>query len=214
VSAPGGPTVVIADDHELIRSATAEILTAAGFTVVGEAADAQGAVDLVRTKHPGVCLLDISMPGDGVEAARVIAASFPETTVVMLTVLADDDHLFSALRAGARGYLTKGTDPAHMVAALRAVLAGEPGLSPGLAMRILERFQEVESRRVHVPGRGFVQLSPREAEVLDLLRQGMSTSSIARRLGISAATVRTHVAAVLKKLNVIDRRAAVDLFSS
>jgi DNA-binding NarL/FixJ family response regulator len=169
---------------------------------------------LVGRTRPDVCLLDISMPGNGIEAARAICAEFPETTVVMLTVLADDENLFAALRAGARGYLTKGADPAHMADALRALLRGEPAMSPGIAMRILERFQDVESRRVHVPGRGFVQLSPREAEVLDLLRQGVSTGVIARRLGIAAVTVRTHIAAVLKKLNVADRREALELFDA
>ncbi len=207
-------TVVIADDHDPMREATAQILAADGFRVVGQARDALEALVLVRKTRPEVCLLDISMPGDGIEAARAICAEFPETTVVMLTVLADDDHLFAALRAGARGYLTKGTAPAQMTAALRAVLTGEPAMSPGIAMRILERFQEVESRRVHVPGRGFVQLSPREAEVLHLMRQGLSTQVVARRLGIAPVTVRTHVAAVLKKLNVADRREALELFEA
>jgi DNA-binding NarL/FixJ family response regulator len=108
----------------------------------------------------------------------------------------------------------KGTDPAQMTAALRGVLRGEPALSPGVAMRILERFQDVESRRVHVPGRGFVHLSRREAEVLDSLRQGISTSVIARRLGIAPVTVRTHIAAILKKLNAADRREALDMFEA
>ncbi len=209
-----GSTVVIADDHEPMREATAQILGAGGFDVVGQARDGFEAVKLVRETRPDVCLLDISMPGDGIEAARTICTEFPDTTVVMLTVLADDDHLFAALRAGARGYLTKGTDPAQMLSALRAVLTGEPAMSPGIAMRILERFQEVESRRVHVPGRGFVQLSPREAEVLHLLRQGVSTQVIARRLGVASVTVRTHIAAVLKKLNVADRREALELFEA
>ena len=209
-----GSTVVIADDHEPMREATAQMLAADGFVIVGQARDALEAQALVRTKRPDVCLLDISMPGNGIEAARAICAEFPDTTVVMLTVLADDDHLFAALRAGARGYLIKGGAPGQMTTALRAVLTGEPAMSPGIAMRILERFQDVESRRVHVPGRGFVQLSPREAEVLHLLRQGTSTQVVARRLGIAPVTVRTHIAAVLKKLNVADRREALELFEA
>jgi DNA-binding NarL/FixJ family response regulator len=207
-------TVVLADDHEPMRELVAQILTTDGFRVVGQAGDAAGAIALARRREPDVCLLDISMPGDGIQAARVIAAEVPRTAVVMLTVLVDDDHLFAALRAGARGYVVKGTAPDQLLAALRAVLVGEPALSAGLAMRILEQFSSSESRRVHVPERGFVQLSPREAEVLDLLRQGLSTSLIAQRLYISPVTVRSHISTVLKKLNATDREAALRMFEA
>jgi DNA-binding NarL/FixJ family response regulator len=209
-------TVVVADDHEPMRALTTQLLVDGGFEVVGEAGDAAGAVGLARRRRPAVCLLDINMPGDGIEAARTIASELPDTCVVMLTVLADDDHLFRALRAGARGYVVKGTAPAAMVEALQGVLVGEPALSPGIAMRILDQFgtSAGASRRVHVPDRGYVQLSPREADVLDLLRQGLSTSAIARRLFISPVTVRSHIAAVLKKLNATDRAEAVRLFEA
>jgi DNA-binding NarL/FixJ family response regulator len=206
-------TVILADDHQPLREAFASILADAGFDVVGQAGDAAGAVRLARRHRPAVCLLDISMPGDGIEAARLISAECPQTAVVMLTVLVDDDHLFSALRAGARGYLVKGTDPEVMVKSLHSMVEGEPALSPGLGMRILERFGTSESRRVRVPNRGFVQLSPREAEVLDLLRQGLSTSVMAQRLSISAVTVRTHISALCKKLDVADRDALRALFA-
>jgi DNA-binding NarL/FixJ family response regulator len=207
-------TVVVADDHVPIRETVCEILESGGFTVLGQAGDANGAISLVRTRRPAVCLLDINMPGDGIAAARTISADVPETAVVMLTVHLDDNHLFDALRAGARGYLVKGTPPEELTRSLRAQLEGEPALSPRLAMRILDEFGAAGSRRVHVPERGYVQLSPREAEVLDLLRQGLSTSLVAQRLFVSPVTVRSHVAAVVKKLNASDRSEALRLFDA
>jgi two-component system nitrate/nitrite response regulator NarL len=207
-------TVVLADDHVPMREAVAEVLTGGGFRVVGQAGDGPGAVSLVKRRRPDVCVLDINMPGGGIEAAGTIASTFPDTSVVMLTVHVDDDHLFDALRVGASGYLVKGTDPDEMVASLRALLRGEPALSSGLAMRMLERFRGTGSRRVPVPQRGIVELSPREAEVLDLLRQGLTTSLIAQRLYVSPVTVRSHIAAVLKKLNAPDREAAIRLFDA
>ena len=197
-----------------MREAVAAVLTTGGFQVVGQAGDAQGAIALVRQKRPSVCMLDINMPGDGIAATRTITSSVPGTAVVMLTIHVDDDHLFDALRAGARGYLIKGIPPTEMIASLHALLNGEPALSPTLAMRILERFAATESRRVHVPDRGFVELSPREAEVLELLRQGLSTSLIAQRLFVSPVTVRSHIASVLRKLNASDRESAVRMFDN
>ena len=208
------PTVVVADDHAPTRETVVQILTEAGFDVVAEAADAAGAVAGAEAHDPDVCLLDISMPGNGITAAQRISRARPDTNVVMLTVMLDDDHLFDALRAGARGYLVKGTAPDALVAALRNTLAGEPALSPGIAMRIIEHLGTSSGGRVHVPDRGTVQLSPREAEVLDLLRQGFRTNEIARRLYISQVTVRTHIRAILKKLNATDRDAAIRMFDS
>jgi DNA-binding NarL/FixJ family response regulator len=195
-----------------MRDTIASILIADGFDIVGRATDARTAVKLATRLQPDVCVLDINMPGGGIDAAATISAKVPDTVVVMLTVHVDDDHLFDALRAGARGYLVKGTSPEAMTAALRRALIGEPALSPGLAMRIVEQFAAAESRRVHVPSRGFVQLSPREAEVLDLMRQGLSTSVIAQRLFVSPVTVRTHISSVLKKLNATDRADALQMF--
>ena len=209
---PTCTTVVLADDHAPMRETVAEVLSGAGFKVVGQAGDAAGAVALVRQRRPHVCVLDVNMPGGGIAAAASIAKSCPDTSVVMLTVHVDDDHLFDALRVGARGYLVKGTAPADMVAALRRLLQGEPALSPGLAMRLMDHVRDGGSRRVHVPGRGVVELSTREAEVLDLLRQGLSTSLIAQRLFVSAVTVRSHVAAILRKLDAPDRAAAIRMF--
>jgi two-component system, NarL family, nitrate/nitrite response regulator NarL len=208
-------TVVLADDHVPMRETVAVILERSGFNIVGQAGDAPGAIALAKRRKPAVCILDINMPGGGgIEAARTISVMVPETAVVMLTVHVDDDHLFDALRAGARGYIVKGTSPDVMVASLREVLNGEPGLSPGLAMRILEQFRGTESRRIHVPDRGFVELSPREAEVLDLLRQGLSTSLVAQRLYVSPVTVRSHIASAVKKLKAADRDDALRMFDT
>ncbi len=211
---PHDATVVLADDHAPMRETVADVLTGGGFRVIGQAGDGPGAVALVKRRRPDVCVLDINMPGGGIVAAGTIAAEYPETSVVMLTVHVDDDHLFDALRVGARGYLVKGSDPDDMVASLRGLLRGEPALSPGLAMRVLERVGGAGGRRVHVPERGIVELSPREAEVLDLLRQGLTTSLIAQRLYVSPVTVRSHIAAVLKKLNAPNRAAAIRLFDT
>jgi len=213
VSAPD-TTVVLADDHAPMRETVAEVLKSGGFSIVGQAGDAAGAVALVRQRRPAVCVLDVNMPGGGIEAAAAIAKACPETSVVMLTIHVDDDHLFDALRVGAKGYIVKGTAPDDMVASLRNLLQGEPALSPGLAMRLVDRVRGGAGRRVHVPGRGTVELSAREAEVLDLLRQGLSTSLIAQRLFVSAVTVRSHVAAILRKLDAPDRAAAVRMFEA
>jgi DNA-binding NarL/FixJ family response regulator len=206
------PTIVIADDHAPTRDLVATIVQDGGFDVVAEAGDAVGAIAAARRHTPDVCLLDINMPGGGIAAAREISAWVPSAAVVMLTVARDDDHLFDALRAGASGYLFKGSHPDAILDALRLALAGEPALSPGLAMRILDQFRHDRSHRVFVPDRGTVQLSAREAEVLELLREGASTAQIARKLYIAPVTVRSHVAAVIKKLHVSDRAEAVRMF--
>jgi DNA-binding NarL/FixJ family response regulator len=162
--------------------------------------------------RPDLCLLDIGMPGNGIEAATRITSRVPETTVVMLTVSRDDDDLFEALRVGAAGYLLKDTDPRRLASVLRGVLAGEPVLSPALVGRLMEEFRGHGRRRLLVrkspPG---VELTQREWEVLELLRAGQSTAQIAARLSISEVTVRRHVGRMLKALRVSDREAAVRL---
>jgi DNA-binding NarL/FixJ family response regulator len=184
-----------------------------GFEVCAECSDAPGAVAAAERHRPDLCLLDIRMPGNGIEAAARITSRLPQTAVVMLTVSRDDDDLFEALRAGASGYLLKDTTPARLASALRAVLAGEPVLSPGLVARLIQEFrgQDAHRHRFLVKKRGGVQLTPREWEVLGLLRAGLSTAEIAARLSISQVTVRRHVARMLKSLRVSNREAAVRL---
>jgi DNA-binding NarL/FixJ family response regulator len=181
--------------------------------VCAECADASSAVAAAERHRPALCLLDIKMPGNGIEAAAQITARVPETAVVMLTVSRDDDDLFEALRAGASGYLLKDTAPARLASALRGVLAGDPVLSPRLVGRLIQEFRPRggRSRRLLLKKRRGVELTEREWEVLELLRVGLSTPDIAARLSISPVTVRRHVARTLKALRVSDREAAVRL---
>jgi DNA-binding NarL/FixJ family response regulator len=205
-------TVVIADDHAPTRAGVRTALEHDGFRVCAEAADAPAAVEAALRERPDVCLLDIRMPGSGIAAAEAISAKLPDTAIVMLTVSHDETDFFDALRAGAAGYLLKDTDPQRLPALLRAVLAGEGVLSPSLVARLIEEFRERgRRRRLPLAGSRGIELTSREWEVLDLLRQGLTTAEIARRLFIADVTVRTHVAAILRKLRVPDRRSALRL---
>jgi DNA-binding NarL/FixJ family response regulator len=181
--------------------------------VCAECVDAAAAVAAARLCRPDLCLLDIRMPGSGIAAAAQIVSELPATAVVMLTVSRDDDDLFEALRAGASGYLLKDTDPRRLAFALRGVLDGEPVLSPTLVGRLMDefRYQGAGSRRRLLKKRRGVELTEREWQVLEMLRDGLSTSEIATRLSISPVTVRRHVARTLKALRVSDREAALRL---
>ncbi len=194
------------------RAGVRAALDQGGFRVVEEVASAPAAIEAAKRERPDVCLLDIHMPGSGIRAASEIAAALPSTAVVMLTVSMNEDDLFDALRAGASGYLLKDTDPERLPLALHGVLRGEAAIPRKLAARVLDEFRE-RGRRRHVPllhERG-VDLTSREWEVLDLLRQGLTTKEIGGRLHISEITVRRHVATVLKKLRVPTREAALKL---
>jgi DNA-binding NarL/FixJ family response regulator len=205
--------VLIADDHGPTRSGVRRALESGGITVCGEAKDAGSAVALATATHPDVALLDIRMPGSGIQAARDIAGQLPNTAIVMLTVSRSDEDLFDALRAGASGYLMKDTDPALLPSTLNGVINGEAALSSTLVAKLIEEFRRRSGRRrLNVLGRGTARLTEREWEVLDLLKDGLSTSEIARRLYISNVTVRSHVSAIIRKLNVDSRAAAVRLF--
>jgi DNA-binding NarL/FixJ family response regulator len=203
--------VLIADDHLGVRTGTRLALEEGGFVVCAEAADGPGAVEAARRERPDVCLLDVLMPGGGIEAAAQIAAELPDTAIVMLTVSDDEDHLFDAIRAGASGYLLKDMDPDRLPAALTGVLNGEAALPRRLVARLVEEFSERQRRRVPLPAGGRAELTAREWETLELLRTGSSTASAARRLGISEVTVRRHVSEAVRKLRVADRQAAIEL---
>jgi DNA-binding NarL/FixJ family response regulator len=170
-------------------------------------------VAAAEAHRPALCLLDITMPGNGIAAAAQIIARVPETAVVMLTVSRNDDDLLEALRAGASGYLLKDTDPARLASALHGVLAGEAVLSPALVGRVIDELRGPEQRGRRRPrgARRGAELTAREWEVLELLRYGLSTAQIATRLAISQVTVRRHVGRMLKALQVSDREAAVRL---
>ena len=204
--------VLIADDHPPTRAGVRAALERDNFVVCAEAADARSAIEGARRERPDVCLLDIHMPGDGIHAAETIARELPEAAVVMLTVSRTDADLFNALRAGASGYLLKDIDPARLPLALRGVLEGEAALPRRLVALLIEEFRERKRRRrIPLVGRRGVELTDREWEVLELMKQGLTTDEIATRLFISPVTVRTHVSAVLRKLHVPTREAALKL---
>ena len=207
--------VLIADDHPPTRAGVRGSLEADGFVIVAEVGDARKAVDAAVEHEPDVCVLDIHMPGNGIDAAREIAHKLGDVSIVMLTASRDDDDLFEALRAGASGYLLKDMDPDRLGPALRGVLAGEAALPRSLAMKVIQQLQSPARRRL-LPRKGSPasKLTSREIEVLELMADGMSTEQIAGKLFIGQVTVRTHVANVLKKLRVPDRAAAVRLLQA
>jgi two-component system, NarL family, nitrate/nitrite response regulator NarL len=204
-----GPlTVVIADDHAPTRAGVRGALEGRGFTVVAEVAHADAAVEAAIRRRPDVCVLDIHMPGGGIAAAARITAQMEDVAVVMLTVSRDDEDLFAALKAGASGYLLKDMDSERLPDALNGVLGGEAALPRTLVARLVQEFRASE-RRPSLPAlrRRGTHLTSREWEVLELLREQMSTAAIADRLGLSPVTVRRHVSSILAKLRVPDRRA-------
>ena len=206
--------VVIADDHPPQRLGVKAALMAGDFDVVGEAGDASTAFQLAKDHKPDVALLDIHMPGNGIAAAAKIAEHVPETAVVMLTVSRNDEDLFDALRVGAQGYLLKDIDPDELPKALRGVLEGEAAIPRSLVTRLMEEFR-APSRKKKLPivGRKGVELTSKEWEVLDLMREGNSTADMAERLFVSPGTIRSHVSQILKKLHVKSRDEAVALLT-
>jgi len=205
-------SVLLADDHARTRAMVRQALERGGeFHVCIEASDATSAVQGAKEAHPDVCLLDINMPGNGIAAAAQITGALPDTAVVMLTVSRQDEDLFDALRAGASGYLLKGIDEDSIGDALQRVLAGEATLPGTLVARLVDEFRDRERRRVAVPDAQTARLTGREWDVLELMRKGASTAEISGRLFVSPTTVRSHVSAILRKLGVPTREAAIKL---
>lgn len=203
--------IILADDHARMRGRVRAALEESGCEVVGEGASAEEAVRLAVEHRPDVALLDIHMPGNGIQAARDIVRGAPEVVVVMLTQSAEDDDLFDSLRAGASGYLLKDTDPATLADKLRGVLDGEAAMPPRLVARIMDEFRAPAKRRFARRSVAAAKLSAREWEVMQLLGEGLSTEEVSKRLFLSATTVRVHVSSVLKKLRVKDRESAFRL---
>jgi DNA-binding NarL/FixJ family response regulator len=200
--------VLIADDHPLFREGMRGRLDRVGdITVVGEAASGDEAVELARELEPHVILMDIKMPGlNGIEATREIRQASPEVGVLVLTMFEDDDSVFAAMRAGAKGYLLKDSGGDEVVYAIRAVASGEAVFGSGVAERIIGFFS---GPRPATPRRAFPELTEREEEVLSLVARGKSNQEIARQLFVSLKTVRNHVSNILVKLQVADRAQAV-----
>jgi DNA-binding NarL/FixJ family response regulator len=206
---PDLPTrLLIADDHPAFRSGLRALLeTARDLVVVGEAATGGAAVEGAATLQPDVVLMDVNMPGlDGVEATRRIVDRAPHVAVLVLTMHDDDETVFAAIRAGARGYLLKGAQRAELLRAVRAVASGEAIFGPGVARRLVSFF----SRPAPGPDAdAFPELTDREREILDLMARGHSNAEITASLGLSPKTVRNHVSNVFSKLQVRDRAEAI-----
>jgi DNA-binding NarL/FixJ family response regulator len=200
--------VVIADDHPVFRSGLQALLgIAPGIEVVGEAQTGVEAVQLAREQQPDVVLMDLHMPDlDGVAATKQITHDSPRIAVLVFTMFDDDDSVFAAMRAGARGYLLKGTNQADVIHAVHLVGAGGAMFGPAVAQRVIEFF--ARPRPTGIP-LAFPQLTDREHEILDLLAQGQSNTTIAIRLHISDKTVRNHVSNIFTKLAVADRAQAI-----
>ncbi|GAA5610029.1 DNA-binding response regulator [Streptomyces platensis] len=203
--------VVVADDQTVVREGIVMLLgLLPGIEVVGSAADGAEAICLVADLAPDVVLMDLRMPRcDGVEATRRIRLEHPGTQVVVLTTYADDESLFPALQAGARGYLTKDADGDEIVRAIDDVLSGEAGLSPKIQRRLLERFTEPVSPWARPPDEPPDGLTAREVEVLRLIAAGHSNPEIARTLHVSTATVKTHINNLFAKAGLRGRAQAI-----
>jgi len=200
--------VLIADDHQLFRDGLKALLLSAPDTeVVGEAATGKEAIQLAAERQPHVILMDLQMPEmDGIEATRRIVDTSPRINVLMVTMFEDDQSVFAAMRAGARGYVLKGAKHDEMLRAIRAVGSGEAIFSPSIAARMMDFF--AASRSV-IPKEAFSDLTDREREILNLIARGESNADIARALIISVKTVRNHVSNIFSKLQVADRAQAV-----
>jgi DNA-binding NarL/FixJ family response regulator len=214
VSREGAPTIVIADDHPVIRLGVRMALMRGGFDVLAEVADGDEAVQAVLRLRPEVCLLDISMPVDGIEAAIRIAEAQVATRVVMLTVSNRTEDAIAALRAGAVGFLPKDTHPDRLPAALCGVLRGEAALPRALVGRVLAEFRGFTTEVVAPVRVGDVELTSRESEIMRLLHSGYSTMEISESLSLSPITVRRHISTGMAKLGVADRHAAIQTLTA
>jgi DNA-binding NarL/FixJ family response regulator len=202
--------VLIADDQALVRGGFRMILEAKeDMEVVGEAGDGAEAVALVERMQPDVVLMDVRMPGvDGIEATRRIAASGNSARIVILTTYDVDEYVFSALRAGASGFLLKDVRPAELTDAVRVIARGDALLAPAVTRRLLDRFAGVLPDG-SAPTANLDELTEREVEVLRFVALALSNAEIAKRLVLTEATVKTHVSSVLRKLGLRDRVQAV-----
>ncbi|MAU02182.1 MAG: DNA-binding response regulator [Anaerolineaceae bacterium] len=202
--------ILVVDDHNLFREGLKLLLDSAAETaVVGEAGTGKEAIEQAKALSPDVILMDIQMPDmNGIAATRRILTDLPNAGIIMLTMLEDDDSLFAAMSAGARGYILKGADKAEVLATVQAVAEGQALFGPAIAGRLTTFFQrggQVGETAV-TP---FPELTDREREVLTLIAQGLSNSDIARRLHISSKTVSNHISNIFNKLQVADRAQAI-----
>ena len=213
---PGGnaafehPSVLVADDDTAHRRMVREALEAQGFFVVGETGDAPTAIGAAERLRPDICLIEIELPGEGLNAVGRIAKASPKTLIVVLSRSENAEDVVGAFTRGASGYLLKGIAGDRLASTLRRAYTGEPPLSRSLVPHLVDEIRRGSVRRLVLPG-GPVTLTPREWEVGELLRDGHSTTEIAERLGVSPVTVRRHVGLLLRKLGAEDREAGVEL---
>jgi DNA-binding NarL/FixJ family response regulator len=200
--------VLIADDHPLFRDGLRALLSSIPDTeVVGEAKSGEEAIALAATLQPDIILMDINMPEvNGIEATRRIVTVSPHIGVLVVTMFEDDDSVFSAMRAGARGYMLKGADQAEVLRAIHAVASGEAIFSPSIAVRLMRFFSTPSPAAQPLI---FPELTEREREILTLIAQGHNNNDIADRLVLSPKTVRNNVSNIFSKLQVADRAQAI-----
>ena len=203
--------VLVADDHPFFRDGLRVMLEATPDTeLVGEATDGNEAIALAHTLRPDVILMDLRMPGlGGIEATRKILSESPHVGILVVTMIEDDDSVFAAMRAGARGYLLKGADKDEMLLAIRAVGRGEAIFGPGIARRLVQYFARHAAVPIQEPRTAFPELTDREREILDLIAAGRNNQEIASQLFLSLKTVRNYVSNILTKLQVSDRAQAI-----
>lgn len=206
-------SVLIVDGHAPYRAGIRGALETAGFVVAGEAADAATAVAAAAATKPDICLVDIDVPGSGLNVVAAVARRSPATTVIVLTESSDSDDLLASLERGASGYLLKTIAADELVRTLRATRLGEPALSRALVATLINRVRGRQRRRITLPD-GAVELTVREWDVAELLRDGMNTVQISQQLGLSPVTVRRHVASLTGKLGAPDRTAAIRLLKT
>jgi DNA-binding NarL/FixJ family response regulator len=199
--------VLIADDHPLFRKGIRTLLeTMPDIDVVGEAATGREVVEMVAALQPDLVLMDLQMPdGGGMAATREITSTSPHVGVLVVTLFEDDESVFAALRAGARGYILKDAEEEEMMRAIRAVGQGEAIFSPAIATRVIDYFA---ATRALVPQEVFPELTDREREILTLIARGQTNAAIAQELTIAVKTVRNHVSNIYSKLQVADRAQA------
>jgi DNA-binding NarL/FixJ family response regulator len=198
--------VLVVEDHPLFRKGVVALLAAEpDLAVAGTAGSGEEAVVLAADLHPDVVLMDLQLPGmSGIEATRAIVAADPDVRVLVLSLFEDEDSVFLALRAGARGYVLKDADEEELTGAIRAVARGEAIFSRAIAGRVLAFFSQSRAAP-----KAFPELTDREREILDLIAQGHPNPSIARRLSLSPKTIANYVSAIFAKLQVADRAEAM-----
>jgi DNA-binding NarL/FixJ family response regulator len=200
--------IIIADDHTLLRDGLRALFASvADIEVVGEAETGAEVITRASQLQPDVILMDIQMPGiNGIQATRQIVGKYPGIGVIVVTMYKDDDSVFAAMRAGARGYILKGADQEEMLRAIRAVARGEALFGPEIATRLVNFFS---SPQAELSTQAFPELTSREHEVLELIARGLNNQAIATRLSISEKTVRNHISNIFNKLQVADRSQAI-----